>query len=364
MDFKSLLGFEEKLAGKRIFITGHTGFTGSWACLWLDAIGAKIAGYSLPPETTPYLYSGLKLKNKPFSEIGDVRNFSQLNDAVSRFKPDLILHLAAEPLVRRSYREPVSTFAVNTMGTVHILEAARLTPSVKGIVCITTDKVYKICGNHPAYKESDPLGGKDPYSASKAAAEMVIESYRASFGKVDGSGLAIAAARGGNIIGGGDWSEDRLVPDFVRAIVSQSSLSLRYPEATRPWQHVIGLVQGYLTLMANLLERPAEVARAWNFGPLEAKGLTVREVLEVLCENWKQVDVNYMDNPLSEVQVLGLDSSAARDALAWLPAWGTRQAIAETANWYREYYKNPQSAHELSLSQLEAWRAVLATHPH
>jgi CDP-glucose 4,6-dehydratase len=149
MDFKSLLGFEEKLAGKRIFITGHTGFTGSWACLWLDAIGAKIAGYSLPPETTPYLYSGLKLKNKPFSEIGDVRNFSQLNDAVSRFKPDLILHLAAEPLVRRSYREPVSTFAVNTMGTVHILEAARLTPSVKGIVCITTDKVYKICGNHP-----------------------------------------------------------------------------------------------------------------------------------------------------------------------------------------------------------------------
>jgi CDP-glucose 4,6-dehydratase len=261
--------------------------------------------------------------------------------------------------VCRSYHDPVSTFAVNALGTAHVLEAARGVPSVKGVVCITTDKVYQNNEGALPFCETDPLGGKDPYSASKAAAEMVIGSYMASYGKTDGTGLAIATARGGNIIGGGDWSEDRLIPDFVRALINHEKLTLRYPDAIRPWQHVLALVQGYLMLLAGLIERPADCVQAWNFGPLEARNYSVREVLNILSESWQAPQIDYMDHPLPEAHTLTLDSSRARNLLGWIPAWDTKRMITETIGWYRGYYAQPELVRDLTINQLKMWRSAL-----
>lgn len=227
MDHTTLLPFESALSGRKILVTGHTGFTGGWACLWLEAIGAKVMGFSLPPETSPSLFDEIGLAKNTPTVFGDICDYNQLLNAVEDFQPELILHLAAQPLVRRSYREPVYTFAVNAQGTAHILEAARNVKSVRAVLCITTDKVYKNNEWPWPYRENDPLGGKDPYSASKAAAEMVIQSYAASYPQNENKGPAIATARGGNIIGGGDWSEDRLIPDFVRAVVDKKTIGDR-----------------------------------------------------------------------------------------------------------------------------------------
>jgi CDP-glucose 4,6-dehydratase len=268
------------------------------------------------------------------------------------------LHLAAQPLVRRSYREPVQTFLVNAQGTAHVLEAARTVKSIKGVLCITTDKVYKNNEWPWPYRENDPLGGKDPYSASKAAAEMVIQSYAASYPWSKGHGPAIATARGGNIIGGGDWSEDRLIPDFVRAIVSDGSLTLRYPDATRPWQHVLALIHGYLLILSKLIsDDPAGVDRAWNLGPQDIRQYSVREVLELMSSSWKRPTLEYMDNPLPEAQALALDSSLARNQLGWLPVWDTERSVRETATWYRDYYADRGAARSITLEQINAWRA-------
>lgn len=359
IDTSSLFSFERTLAGKRILVTGHTGFTGSWACLWLTEIGATVAGVALAPDQTPSLYNEAGIASHVDSTIADICNIGDVRRAFEEFEPDAVLHLAAQPLVRRSYREPVSTFATNAIGTAHVLEAARSVASVRAAVCVTTDKVYKNNEWPWPYRENDPLGGKDPYSASKAAAEMIIDSYRSSFGKSDGSGLAIATARGGNIIGGGDWSEDRLVPDFVRAVTGKSRLTLRYPDATRPWQHVLALVQGYLMLLTGLLEQPSKFARSWNLGPQDTKEFTVRDVLEELSAHWKRPDIEYMSEPLPEAGVLALDSALARNVLGWTPAWSTRRVITETANWYREYYRSPTNAKQISLNQLSQWRADL-----
>jgi len=361
LNVSPLSDFERKLSGKRILVTGHTGFTGTWACLWLTRIGAHVAGYALPPDHDPALYDAVGIDSAIDSRIGDVRDYDSVKAAFDRFAPDAVLHLAAQPLVRRSYREPVSTFGTNAMGTAHVLEAARMTPSIKAAVCITTDKVYRNNEWAWPYRENDPLGGKDPYSASKAAAEMVIDSYRASFGATDGTGVAIAAARGGNIIGGGDWSQDRLIPDFVRAVVGRATLTLRYPEATRPWQHVLALVQGYLMLLSGLLEEPAKYARAWNLGPQDLRNFTVRDVLEQLASGWERPSLEYMNAPLPEAGALALDSSLARNQLGWVVPWDTRRAVAETASWYRDYYRNPSDAREISIAQLERWRTDLAS---
>lgn len=354
------LGFENALAGKKVFITGHTGFTGGWACLWLKLAGAQVAGYALPPNTEPSLFQALRLADDAPSIFGDVVNYASVLDAVSGFQPDLILHLAAQPLVRRSYREPMQTFQVNAQGTAHVLEAARWVKSVKGVLCITTDKVYQNNEWPWPYRENDPLGGKDPYSASKAAAEMVIQSYAASYPWSDGQGPAIATARGGNIMGGGDWSEDRLIPDFVRAVAGGGSLTLRYPDATRPWQHVLALVQGYLMILAGLVSKePGRFARAWNLGPHEARQFTVREVLEQMGGHWKRPALAYMDHPLPEAQALALDSTLARNQLGWAPVWDTAKVVYETAAWYRDYYANPAAARALTLAQINAWRESL-----
>lgn len=354
------LDFENTLAGKKIFVTGHSGFTGGWACLWLKSVGAIVAGYSLPPDTKPSLFEAACLAEDVNSTFGDICDYDRLHEAIRDFQPDLVLHLAAQPLVRRSYREPVRTFLVNAQGTVHVLEASRSVKSVKGVLCITTDKVYKNNEWPWPYRENDPLGGKDPYSASKAAAEMVIQSYAASYPWCDGEGPAIATARGGNIIGGGDWSEDRLIPDFVRAVVEGNALTLRYPDATRPWQHVLALVHGYLMILGGLASGdPGRFAKAWNLGPQEARQYSVRDVLELMSNSWKRPALEYMNNPLPEAQALALDSSLARNQLRWVPVWDTEQVVRETATWYRDYYANPASAREITVAQINAWRKGL-----
>jgi CDP-glucose 4,6-dehydratase len=353
--------FEKPLAGKKVFVTGNTGFTGGWACLWLKAIGADVAGYALAPDTTPSLFIATGLDRDMSTTFGDICDYQQLHQAIDRFQPDLILHLAAQPLVRRSYKEPTRTFEVNTQGTAHVLDAARSVKSVKGVLCITTDKVYKNNEWSWPYRENDPLGGKDPYSASKSAAEMVIQSFAASFPHDQGQGPAIATARGGNIIGGGDWSEDRLIPDFVRAITQDQSITLRYPDATRPWQHVLALVHGYLMILAGLIsEDPEKVAKAWNLGPQELKQYSVRDVLELMASHWRRPSLEYMQQPLPEAQALALDSSMARNRLGWLPCWDTEQVVRETAAWYRDYYAHPEQAREITLGQIQAWRDGIA----
>jgi CDP-glucose 4,6-dehydratase len=355
------LDFEHSLAGRRVFVTGHTGFTGGWACLWLRQIGCAVAGFSLPPETNPSLFAAANIAGDVTSSFGDICDYEALRRALSEAEPDLVLHLAAQPLVRRSYREPLRTFMVNAQGTAHVLEAARSVKSVRGVLCITTDKVYENREWEWPYRENDPLGGRDPYSASKAAAEMVARSYAVSYSHATGEGPAVAVARGGNIIGGGDWSEDRLVPDFARAVIAGSDLEIRYPDATRPWQHVLALVQGYLTILAGLTsDHPGSVARAWNLGPSDGQQHSVRDVLELLSTFWVRPSLKFASKQPHEAQALALDSSLARNLLGWRTSWDTTRVVAETAAWYRDYYADPSSARALTLAQIDAWRAELA----
>lgn len=351
--------FEAALAGKRVLVTGHTGFTGSWASLWLQRIGAEVIGFALPADTTPSMFTALRLDRDITSIEGDVRDPEAIAGAIKKHKPEFVLHLAAQALVRKSYREPLATFETNAQGTANLLEAARIEGAVRAVVCVTTDKVYK---NHEwnwPYRENDELGGHDPYSASKAAAEMVIESYAHCLCEA-GKGPAIAVARGGNIVGGGDWAEDRLIPDFVRAVTGHGKLTIRYPDAVRPWQHVLALVQGYLQLLSALSEEGPKHARAWNFGPAEERWYSVRDVLELLSESWERPELDYMDQPLPEAHTLSLDSGLARRLLGWNPVWNTRQTLERTAEWYREHYANPGATRAITERQLEAWREDLA----
>ena len=353
----TLHDFEQNLSGKRVFVTGHTGFTGGWACLWLKSIGASVYGFALQPDTMPNLFESLGLNQEMQSEFGNICDYENLLNSIEKFQPNLILHLAAQPLVRRSYCEPLRTFLVNTQGTANVLEAARSVKSVKGVLCITTDKVYKNNEWTWPYRENDPLGGNDPYSASKAAAEMVIQSYATSYPWFEGKGPVIASVRGGNIIGGGDWSEDRLIPDFVRAVINGKGLTLRFPDATRPWQHVLALVHGYLVILSGLISNePAQFARAWNLGPQDTRQYSVREVLNLMSTNWQEPTLNFMENPLPEANALALDSSLARNQLNWFPVWDTDQMVCEVATWYRKFYQSPDNAREITLAQINSWR--------
>jgi len=350
------ISFGEELSGKKIFLTGHSGFTGSWASIWLELIGAKVFGYSLDPETTPNLYSEARVVDLVEGRFADIRDFSTLRQAMAHFKPELVLHLAAQPLVRRSYRVPRETFDINAQGTANVLEAARGIESVKGVLCITTDKVYKNIETDHKYVESDELGGMDPYSASKAAAEFVISSYRDSFGSSGKNSPVISVARGGNIVGGGDWSEDRLVPDFIRAFESGNPLEIRFPQATRPWQHVISLVEGYIKILAGIVgPDPQKYNRAFNLGPIESDSVSVTQVLEQLSIQVPNVNIIEHKSDLREAAKLGLNSDLAVQTFGWGPRWTTCEVISQTAAWYKDYLSGKTSAYQLCVDQINSW---------
>ncbi len=329
--------------GKKVFLTGHTGFKGSWLTYWLRAMGAEVKGYSLAPNTEPAHLNLLDLDIE--SVFGDIRDGKKLKEELVAFKPDIVFHMAAQPLVRYSYREPHETFDTNVMGSLNLYEACRACDSVKSIVSITTDKVYENNEWVWGYRENDRLGGKDPYSASKAAMEIMTNSYRHSYFNLEDFGtkhdILLGVGRAGNVIGGGDWAEDRLIPDIIRASLKGEATEIRSPDAVRPWQHVLEPLSGYLLLGQKLIERNTRFHDAYNFGPLVQEELTVGEVVEILKGEWDKVDyiIKRPDVVLHESTLLKLDCTKAHNSLKWQPTWTTEEGIRRTIDWYKSYYE-------------------------
>jgi len=323
--------FDSIYKNKKVLVTGHTGFKGSWLVKWLNQLGAKVYGFSIDNETTPNHFELLELGIE--SKVGDIRDYDVFFEFVQSCQPEIIFHLAAQPLVRYSYVNPLETFTTNVIGTAHVFEASRHVKSVKAVVNVTTDKCYVNREWLWGYRENEPLGGHDPYSASKACSEIVTSSYRSSF---DDSNVLIASARAGNVIGGGDWSEDRLVPDVIRALNTNKIIEIRSPEAIRPWQHVLEPLSGYLLLGQKLLERKREFAEAWNFGPEESGHLSVEQLLTGLKE-YLTFNVEYGEASLHEANLLKLDCSKAKGKLKWQPVLSTSQMLTFTAKWYLAY---------------------------
>jgi CDP-glucose 4,6-dehydratase len=322
---------------RRVLLTGHTGFKGAWMSLWLHRMGAKVVGLSLPPVTLPNLFSLAKIDSLVDSRFGDIRDAHATAAVIREAEPEIVFHLAAQPLVRASYREPLETFATNVLGTAHVLDALRTSTSVRAVVAITTDKVYRNEESSTPFREADPLGGHDPYSASKAAAEMVISSYRDSF--LATRGVAVASARAGNVVGGGDWSEDRLIPDAVRAWTSKQTLRIRRPAATRPWQHVLEPVSAYLRLAEQLWQRPI-LADAYNFGPETGDAASVRTVVEMAQGAFGEGSVEWdgVHEGPHEAGFLALEIEKARTLLGIHPRWPLDVTIERTMRWYREQH--------------------------
>ncbi len=332
------LPFGNAYFDRRVLVTGHTGFKGSWLTTWLLRLGARVVGYALEPDVEPSLFRLADLNRRCDSVIADVRDGHRLLEVFREYRPEVVFHLAAQPLVRRSYREPKETFEVNVAGTWNLLEAIRLVDSVQAAVLITTDKVYENKEWVYGYREEDPLGGHDPYSASKAAAEIAIQAYIRAFFLTGQRQLGVASARAGNVVGGGDWAEDRILPDALRALQAGRALRVRHPEAVRPWQHVLEPLAGYLLLGARLLEEPERFSGAWNFGPLPTDVLRVGELVDVFYQalgrgNWEHVPEG--NALLHEAGLLKLAIDKAADALGWKPVWTARQAVERAASWYR-----------------------------
>jgi CDP-glucose 4,6-dehydratase len=331
------------LRGRRVLVTGHTGFKGSWLCLWLEALGARVAGLALPPPTRPSNYVASGVRDRLERElIVDIRDAEAVGRFVREGRPEVILHLAAQALVREGYASPLHTFGTNVMGTAHVLEAVRAGDFPCAVVVVTSDKCYSPAGNR-ALAEEDPLGGHDPYSASKSAAEMVSAAYRASFfppDRADRHGVRLATARAGNVIGGGDWGRDRLVPDIVRALTAGVPVRLRHPEFVRPWQHVLEPLSGYLLLAAAMLEgSDPELCSAWNFGPERDSEETVAEVTTRILEAWGggRWEPEAAPDAAPEMPVLRLSSAKARRRLGWTSRWRLDQAVERTARWHRRF---------------------------
>ncbi len=343
-------------AAKRALVTGHTGFKGAWLCEWLLGLGAEVHGIALPP-LQPSLFESLNLVNRVKHNILDIRDATALTAKIREIRPDFIFHLAAQALVRFSYREPVLTFATNVIGTANVLEAVRVANFPCSVVVITTDKCYENDGRPRSFKESDPLGGHDPYSASKAAAEIVVASYRDSFFS-HGTEVALASARAGNVVGGGDWAEDRLVPDCIRALEAGKLIPVRNPAFTRPWQHVLEPLGGYLLLGAKLEEArakkdAAEIARyaqAFNFGPNPDANRSVRDLVDEVLKHWPGAwEQTHQEKHLKEAPLLSLAIDKAKETLGWQPRWDFAETIRETMAWYREDFERAKKSDTASM---------------
>ena len=335
--------------GKRVLVTGHTGFKGSWLVLWLRTLGAEVAGLALDPDTSPAHWSLLGLDGLVDCRV-DLRDKEAVGAVVKSFQPDMIFHLAAQPLVRRSYRDPESTFSTNILGLVNLLEVVRDCPSVRVLINATTDKVYAEHTIPSGYCEGDPLGGHDPYSSSKACAELLTDCYRKSF--FDGDTTRLATVRAGNVIGGGDWAEDRLVPDLVRAASTKKALFIRNPAAIRPWQHVLEPLSGYLRL-GQLLWNDASLAKSWNFGPGRGGEIPVQSLTERLASHWDALQICHDVNPQPhESDTLRLNACAAQLQLGWMPVWDIDESALRTSSWYRAFY---EQRYVRSLQDLNAY---------
>ena len=341
--------------GKTVLVTGHTGFIGSWLTLWLQSLGAKVVGYSLEPPTKPSLFETLGLENEITHIIGDIQDKQNLSDNIEKYKPEIAIHLAAQPLVRSSYEDPVETFQTNILGTVNILDSIRKSNSVSSCVVMTSDKCYQNLDPNCLHTETDPLGGDDPYSASKGAAEIITNSFRNSFF----NGESIATVRAGNVIGGGDWAKDRIIPDCVRALTIGEKIMVRNPSSIRPWQFVLEPISGILWLGSKLYAKPKKYSESWNFGPNQMNNTTVEKVVQNVIRIWNKgdwVDVSKesRDQPTELVSLL-LDSTKALNSLEWKTTYSFENAINETISWYKSYYNNDTSMRELSVNQIEQY---------
>ena len=348
--------FNNIYKNKKIFLTGHTGFKGSWLALWLNSLGAKVCGYSLNPNTSPSMFDELKIKDKIEKSInGDILDYDKLKKEIDEFEPDIVFHLAAQPLVRLSYSEPILTYQTNIIGTLNVLEAARNCRSVKTVVNITTDKCYENKEISRGYREDEPMGGYDMYSSSKGCVEIMSSSYRRSFLQGE-DGYAMATARAGNVIGGGDWALDRLIPDCVRYINSGQKIEIRNPIAVRPWQHVLEPLSGYLLLGQKLLEEGKKYADGFNFGPYEESVLKVAEVAQKVVENYGkgEVVVHKRDN-LHEANLLMLNIEKAEEVLGWTPTYTADVAIAQTVDWYKHFYGQDTDMYNYTIGQIQEY---------
>lgn len=343
-------------AGRRVLVTGHTGFKGAWITAWLRDAGADVTGYALPPEPDrPSLYDLAGVGDGVHSVLGDVRDGAALAAALRAAAPEVVFHLAAQSLVRRSYAEPAETFETNVMGTVRLLDAVRQTPSVRAVVIVTSDKCYENRGLARGYRETDPMGGHDPYSASKGCTELVAAAYRRSF--LADRGVAVGSVRAGNVIGGGDWAADRLVPDLMRAAADGRSTPIRNPDAVRPWQFVLEPLRGYLLLGRVLAECGDGFAAGWNFGPRAADAVPVREVVRRMAELWPRIVADLTPDPAAphEARLLRLDCTRARDALGWEPLLSLDDTVGLTVTWYRAVAEDAAAAPHLLREQLHAY---------
>lgn len=344
--------FNNIYQGKRVFLTGHTGFKGSWLALWLTKLGAEVCGYSLAPNTEPSMFNELGIENKiAKSVIGDILDDAALEKTMQDFQPEIVFHLAAQPLVRLSYAEPVLTYKTNVIGTLNVLEAARKCPSVKAFVNITTDKCYENKEINRGYREDEPMGGHDMYSSSKGCVEIMSSSFRRSFLQ---EGYAMATARAGNVIGGGDWALDRLIPDCVKFIKAGQKIEIRNPVAVRPWQHVLEPLSGYLLLGQKLLEHGLHYADGFNFGPNEDSVLKVAEVAQKVTEFYGRGEVVvHKRDDLHEANLLMLNIEKAEKVLGWTPTYTANQAIEKTVEWYRHFYAKDTDMYKFTINQIE-----------
>jgi len=325
--------------GKRVFLTGHTGFKGSWTAIWLNSMGAIVKGYALNPPTSPNLFDVARVSGLIESEINDVRNYSALSDSILNFSPDIVFHMAAQPLVRVSYTMPLETYEVNIMGTANLLNAIRQCASVRAVVNVTTDKCYENKEWQWGYRENEPMGGRDPYSSSKGCAELVTAAYRDSY--LLSSGVGVATARAGNVIGGGDWAEDRLIPDTLKAFEIGKPVVVRNPLATRPWQHVLEPISGYFMLAERLFSKPSEFSSGWNFGPYDGDVQPVGWIIDNLTKLWPGATwvLDREPNP-HEAILLKLDISKATASLNWTPTWDLKKALKYIVNWHKLWIDN------------------------